>query len=85
MDTCTQIPTSNTIAAPSAGQAGIKIAVNRLVKNKARPGTDDFQLLATGFENLTLTVSEIAAAIARGESWCAQHTERRKASNFVCT
>jgi len=63
----------------------MKLAVNRQVKNKARPGTDDFKLLATEFENVTLTLNEIAVAIAAGFSWCAQHVDRRKAVNFVCT
>ncbi|KVT36553.1 signal recognition particle [Burkholderia ubonensis] len=63
----------------------MKLAVNRQVKNKARPGTDDFKLLATEFENVTFTLNEIAAAIAAGFSWCAQHVDRRKAVNFVCT
>ncbi|MBN3831692.1 signal recognition particle [Burkholderia sp. Ac-20344] len=63
----------------------IKIAINRKVKNKARPGTDDFKLLATQFENVTLTPNEITSAIAQGYAWCAQHVDRRKAANFVCT
>ncbi|WP_256259309.1 signal recognition particle [Burkholderia ubonensis] len=63
----------------------MKIAINRKVKNKARPGTDDFKLLATEFENVTFTLNEIAVAIAAGFSWCAQHVDRRKAVNFVCT
>ncbi|WP_246216131.1 signal recognition particle [Paraburkholderia agricolaris] len=65
--------------------SAMKIAINRLVKNKARPGTDDFKFLATEFENVTLTLGEIASTIAQGFSWCAQHLTRRKASNFVCT
>ncbi|WP_226382766.1 hypothetical protein [Burkholderia mayonis] len=85
MDTRTHSSTIDTITAASAGQVGMKIAINRLVKNKARPGTDDFKLLATEFENVTLTLTEIAAAIAAGFSWCAQHVDRRKAANFVCT
>lgn len=63
----------------------IKIAINRQIKNKARPGTSDFERLATGFENHNLTVDEIAEAIGDGASWCAQHTTRRKTENFVCT
>ncbi|WP_175658587.1 signal recognition particle [Burkholderia vietnamiensis] len=69
----------------SSSSDAMKLAVNRLVKNKARPGTDDFKLLATEFENVTLTLNEIAAAIAAGFSWCAQHINRRNAANFVGT
>lgn len=68
----------------SPSSNAMKIAINRLVKNKARPGTDDFKLLATEFENVTLTLNEIAAAIAAGFSWCAQHVNRRNAANFIC-
>ncbi|MGA9916940.1 MAG: signal recognition particle, partial [Paraburkholderia sp.] len=63
----------------------MKIAINRKVKNKARTGTDDFKLLATEFENVALTLDEIATAIGAGFSWCAQHVNRRNASNFICT
>ncbi|WP_322105252.1 signal recognition particle [Paraburkholderia sp. J41] len=63
----------------------IKISINCLVKNKARPGSADFENFAAGFENLTLSLHEIAAAVAKGYSWCAQHTNRRNAANFVCT
>lgn len=62
----------------------MKIAINRKVKNKARAGTDDFKLLATEFENVTLTLNEIATTIAAGFSWCAQHVNRRNAANFIC-
>lgn len=63
----------------------MKIAVNRLVKNKARQGTDDFKNLATGFENFAYPLNEIASVVAQGYSWCAQHVNRRNAANFICT
>jgi Origin of replication binding protein len=62
------------------------IAVSRLIVNK--PGSRDFRekKLSGTFENLDLSLDEIAAEVSQGHAICAQHTKRwRRKENFLQT
>jgi hypothetical protein len=63
----------------------MKIAIHTALDHK--PNSDDkqaFKSLSTDFENVDITVQELAAHIGLGHSFCAQHTNRRAAKNFLC-
>jgi hypothetical protein len=53
-----------------------------------KPTQDDkksHSILVTGFKNLELTIQEVAENIDKGYAFTAQHKDRRKDSNFLCS
>jgi len=65
----------------------MKIAIHTKIDYK--PNNDDkaeaYESLSADFENVDITIKELAEHIALGHSFCAQHNGRRKGENFVGT
>ncbi len=61
-----------------------KVAVNTVIVNKIPRGDiKQFESLASGWVNVSLTLAEFAAHINRGHPFCPQHKHRRVGRNFL--
>jgi hypothetical protein len=61
-----------------------KVAVNPTIVNKIpRDQPELFESLASGWENISLSISEFADHINHGHPFCPQHKHRRTGRNFV--
>jgi hypothetical protein len=59
------------------------IAVSRVIKNKPKQ-TDFIQKKLNGtFQNLDISVAELATEVSQGHAFCAQHNKFRKKENFL--
>lgn len=64
----------------------LRVAVNRRFKNKIEKGNKAlFNVLTRDCKNVELTLTELAASINQGYAFCAQHSDRRKDENFICS
>jgi Origin of replication binding protein len=60
------------------------IAVSRLIINKPKPGEFKDRKLNGTFQNLDLSLEELANEVSQGHAFCAQHSkQRRKKDNFL--
>ncbi|MFL9908286.1 plasmid replication protein, CyRepA1 family [Paraburkholderia sp. RL17-337-BIB-A] len=63
-----------------------KLAVLLAVVNKiAEDDTESWERTATEFENVEMTISELADHINRGHAFCVQHQGRRREKHFLCS
>jgi hypothetical protein len=62
-----------------SGKALMKLSVNRVVVNKSK----DWEILATKFVNVDLTLDQLAQEVNAGHAFSTQHKGRRKQENFI--
>lgn len=64
----------------------MKIAIHSKIDFKPESlDTNSFSSLAEDFENLDLSINEMASHIGLGHSFCAQHSGRRARKNFIAS
>jgi hypothetical protein len=61
----------------AAGETTFRVAVNRQVRGKLRPGSGDFGQFNMGFENEEMGLDGLIAVITAGHAWAAPHEHRR--------
>jgi hypothetical protein len=63
----------------------MKIAIHNKINYKPLAGDKiAYQSLANDFENVDISINELAKHIGIGHSFCAQHNKKRSTSNFIC-
>jgi hypothetical protein len=64
----------------------LKVAVNRQIINKIPKGDKKlFSVFTKGFENIETTLVGLASLVNEGHPFCAQHMDKRKNENFICS
>lgn len=64
----------------------LKVSINRHIINKIeKSDKQGFSLLTREFENVEITLRELADQVNLGHPFCAQHRETRKSENFICS
>ena len=64
----------------------LRISINKLIKNKIEKDNRKlFGVLTRDCENVSVTLTELAAFVNDGHPFCAQHRDTRRNENFVCS
>jgi hypothetical protein len=64
----------------------IKVAINGHIVNKIEKGDKKgYGMLTRHFENVEVTLHELATSVNKGHPFCAQHRDTRKSENFICS
>ncbi|MGF6901892.1 plasmid replication protein, CyRepA1 family [Paraburkholderia sp. GAS348] len=64
----------------------LKVAVNRRIINKIEKDNKElFGALAREFENVEVSLAELAESVDAGYPFCSQHHDTRRNANFICS